>query len=85
MAAAMRGIYVGLGPDQMVVFNGEGDDLALFSRPGTSFPRGVLETIASGGVIASLGASTPTNIRRLRLQSAGGEVILDQQIFVYLT
>ncbi len=84
MGRPIREILVQLDPDQMVVFLAEADSIALFSRPGTSFPGSVLETIASGGVVASLGASSPTNLRRLRMRSASGEVIFDDRIFVYL-
>ncbi len=85
MAGAITGLLVRVEEEELVVFNSPGDDLALFSRPGTSFPAPVLKRIAGGGVSASLGASTPNNVRRLRLKDTDGGLIYDGRLFVYLT
>ncbi|MEO8189088.1 MAG: hypothetical protein ABI682_02005 [Acidobacteriota bacterium] len=85
MVGAITGLLVRVEEGELVVFNAPGDDIALFSRPGTSFSGRVLETIAGGGVIASVGSSTATNVRRLRLRNSDGGVIYDEKIFVYLT
>lgn len=83
MASPIRKLLVRLD-EQIVVFAEPGEDLALFSRAGFHFPEPVLESIAAGGVSASLGASTPANVRRLRLREPGGRLIFDSPILVYL-
>lgn len=85
MGASIAGILVRLDPVQLVIFTAPGEDLALFSRPVDHFSRSVLETIAAGGVVASLGASTASNVRRLRLHDTNGNLIFDERIPVYLT
>ncbi len=85
MAASIGRLLVRLDPERIVVFAEPGEDLALFSRAGFHFPTGVLESIAAGGVVASLGPSTPSNVRRLRLRDPGGRLIFDEPIVVYVT
>ncbi|MDQ2871286.1 MAG: hypothetical protein M3S32_11115 [Acidobacteriota bacterium] len=84
MAAPIRKLLVRLDPERIVFFVEPGEDLALFSRAGFHFPKEVVESIAAGGVIASLGPSTSSNVRRLRLRDSAGRLIFNEPIVVYL-